>query len=130
MSQRTNISGGSPYEPKFGFSRAVRVGNMVFVAGSTALQPDGTMVGPGDAYVQGIAALKTIETALGKAGASLSDVVRTRVFITDIAYMDDAARAHKETFGDIGPASTLVEIKGLVKPEMLIEIEADAVISD
>jgi enamine deaminase RidA (YjgF/YER057c/UK114 family) len=130
MSQRTNIPGGSPFEPRFGFSRAVKVGNMVFVAGSTALQPDGTLVGPGDAYAQGIAALKTIETALGKAGASLADVVRTRVFITDIAHVDDAARAHQDTFGDILPASTLVEITGLMTPEMLIEIEADAVIAD
>ena len=130
MTKRTNISSGSPFEPKFGFSRAVKVGDRVFVSGSTALQPDGTVAGVGDAYAQGIEALKTIEAALKEAGAALTDVVRTRIFITDIAHVEGAAKAHGEVFGDIRPASTLVEVSGLVMPEMLIEIEADAVIAD
>ncbi len=130
MTKRMNISSGTPFEPKFGFSRAVKVGDRVFVSGSTALQPDGTVAGVGDAYAQGIEALKTIEAALKEAGAALTDVVRTRIFITDIAHVEGAAKAHGEVFGDIRPASTLVEVSGLVMPEMLIEIEADAVIAD
>jgi len=130
MTQRTNFNTASPHEPKYGFSRAVRVDNMVFVAGSTAAGPDGVVAAPGDAYGQGIAALKTIEGILNQAGASLADVVRTRVFVTDIVHVDNASRAHKEVFGDIAPASTLVVINALVSPDMLVEIEADAVVGD
>ncbi len=128
MAERTNISTASSYETLYGFSRAVRVGDSVFVAGTTAMQPDGVMAGVGDAHAQGLAALKTIEKALNEAGAALSDVVRTRVYITDLAHLEGATKAHRAVFADIRPASTVVEVAGLVHPDMLIEIEADAVI--
>lgn len=131
MAARTNISSGSPYEAIFGFSRAVKVGQQIFVSGSTAFQPDGTVAGVGDPYAQTVAALRTIERALQQAGASLQDVVRTRMFSTNVtAHTDAIAKAHGEVFGTIRPASTLVEIARLVHPDMLIEIEADAVLSD
>ena len=130
MSTRTNISSGGPYEAVFGYSRAVKVGDMVFVAGSTALQPNGVVVGVGDAYAQTIAALRTIEGALQQAHASLKHVVRTRMFVTDLAHLEAIGKAHAEFFRDIRPASTLVEISRLAHPDMLIEVEADAVISD
>lgn len=130
MSTRTNISSGAPYEPLFGYSRAVKVGNMVFVSGSTAIQPDGSVTGVGDAYAQTIAALRTIEKALQQAGASLQHVVRTRMFATNIDHTEAIGKAHAEFFRDIRPASTLVEISRLVHPDMLIEIEADAIITE
>lgn len=130
MATRTNISSGAPYEPIFGYSRAVKVGNMVFVSGSTAIQPDGSVTGADDAYAQTIAVLRTIEKALHQAGASLQHIVRTRMFATDLAHTDAIGKAHAEFFRDIRPAATLVEISRLIHPDMLIEIEADAVITE
>lgn len=128
MATRTNISSGSPFEPVFGFSRAVKVGNQVFVSGTTAIRPDGTVAGVGDPYTQMVETLRTIETALRQAGATLKDVVRTRMFATNLAHTEAIGKAHAEFFGAIRPASTLVEVARLVHPDMLIEIEADAVI--
>lgn len=128
MATRTNISSGSPFEPVFGFSRAVKVGNQIFVSGTTAIRPDGTVAGVGDAYAQTVETLRTIETALRQAGATLKDVVRTRMFATNLAHTEAIGKAHAEFFGAIRPASTLVEVARLVHPDMLIEIEADAVI--
>lgn len=125
---RQNISTGGPWEGKIGYSRAVRVGAALYVSGSTAMTPSG-LVGKGDPYAQTIQTFKTIEAALKQAGASLNDVVRTRIYMANIEQWQEVGRAHGEIFGNIRPATTMVEVKRLIDPDMLVEIEADAIVS-
>ncbi|UFJ41268.1 RidA family protein [Brevibacillus humidisoli] len=128
MNERVSVSSGSPWEPVVGYCRAIRVGNRIEVAGTTAMR-DGEVVGVGDAYEQTKQIIKTIEEALQKLGGSLADVVRTRMFVTDIARWEEIGRAHGEFFKEIKPVATMVEVKALIDPRLLVEMEAEAIVS-
>ena len=125
--KRTKIFSGTPWEPKVGYSRAVQVGDSVFVSGTTGTDPSGKVLAPGDAYKQAVQAIRNIESALTRLGLSLEHVVRTRIYLTDIDRWEEVAKAHAELFGEVHPATSLIAVTRMVDPEMLVEIEADAV---
>ena len=126
MSERRNVGSGGKWESLVGYSRVVRVGTRLYVSGTTAADNDGNVIGPNDAYAQTVRAILNVENALKQAGASLENVVRTRMFVTDISRWEEYARAHREFFQDVRPCATMVEIHRLIHPDMLVEIEADA----
>ena len=128
--RRSNLQSGAPWESRVGYSRAVRTGRFIAVSGSAAVDEDGRLVGEGDMYAQAKQCIDVIAAALERAGARLSDVVRTRIFVTDIERWEDVGRAHQEAFGDVMPATSMVEVSRLIESRMLVEIEADAIIRD
>lgn len=130
MGERANFSTGTPWEPVVGYSRAVRVGSMVWVAGTTATGPDGLIVGRGDPAAQTRQVLENVKSALARAGARLDHVVRTRIYVRNVADWETIGRVHGQYFGQVRPAATLVEVSGLVDPDMLVEIEVDACVTD